>query len=294
MSTLYIVSTPIGNLEDLSFRALRILREVVLIAAEDTRHTRKLLTHYDIQTPCISYHQHNRFARLDTILDALNKGDVALVSDAGTPALSDPGVELVRACVAAHIPVCPIPGPAAPIAALITSGLPTDQFLFLGFLPRRNTERRALLTSYAHLSVTLVCFESPYRLLASLHDIQAVLGDRQVVLAREMTKMHEQFVRGTTSEVIEHVTMNTPCGECTLVIAGVGKTATVGTAVELGDAATQEPDEETMIRRLLELHEDGQSSSAAARLVAKELGVQKRVVYQVWLKHQEAENDVTT
>ncbi|NJN66561.1 MAG: 16S rRNA (cytidine(1402)-2'-O)-methyltransferase [Chloroflexaceae bacterium] len=212
MGTLYLVATPIGNLEDITLRALRVLREVSLIAAEDTRHTRRLLAHYDIRTPCCSYHEHNKLSRLGEVLAVLAEGDVALVSDAGTPALSDPGVELVHACIAAGWPVSPLPGPGAPIAALVASGLPTDRFLFVGFLPRRGSDRRDLLARLGRLPVTLVCFEAPHRLRASLADMLAVLGDRRVVVAREMTKLHEEFVRATLSESQEHFQKHPPRG----------------------------------------------------------------------------------
>ncbi len=277
MGVLYLVGTPIGNLEDITLRGLRILREVRLIAAEDTRHTRRLLAHYEIATPSISYHEHNKLTRLDTILAALAEGDVALVSDAGMPALSDPGFELVRAALAAGVEVSPIPGPNAPIAALVASGLPTDRFLYLGFLPRRSTERQAVLDSLTHLNATLVCFEAPHRLLASLADAQAVLGDRQVVVARELTKLHEEFVRLPISEARQHFEHQRPRGECTLLFAG---------ADSLPPAA-DEPDpherEQRLYRRLRELRAAGERGSAAARTMAKELGMPRSDVYQVWL-----------
>src|SRR5256885_4763943 len=171
MGILYLVSSPIGKLEDITLRALRVLREVSLIAAEDTRHTQRLLARYDIHVPCLAYHEHNKLARLDDVLTALANGDVALVSDAGTPGLSDPGFELVNACIAAGFEVVPIPGPSAPIAALVASGLPTDQFTYLGFLPRRGAERRALLLSLAEMPQTLVCFEAPHRVVDALEDM---------------------------------------------------------------------------------------------------------------------------
>src|SRR5687767_5289332 len=173
MGTLYLVPTPIGNLEDITLRALRVLREVSLIAAEDTRHTRRLLARYDIATPCVAYHEHNKLAQLDDVITALVNGDVALVSDAGTPGMSDPGFELVSTCIAAGFPVVPVPGPSAPITALVAAGLPTDQFIYLGFLPRKGPERRALLHSLADLPQTLVCFEAPHRIADALADMLA-------------------------------------------------------------------------------------------------------------------------
>src|SRR5512140_1776589 len=195
MGTLYLVATPIGNLEDMSPRAIRILREARLIAAEDTRHTRQLLTHFDIHTPLTSYYEHNKLAKLETILAALAEGDVALVSDAGTPAINDPGYELVRAALAAGHTVSPIPGPSAPLAALAASGLPTDAFLYLGYLPRKSAERRELLTGVAALPYTLIFLETPHRLLEALDDLLAALGDRPMAAARELTKLHEQVYR---------------------------------------------------------------------------------------------------
>jgi 16S rRNA (cytidine1402-2'-O)-methyltransferase len=220
MATLYLVATPIGNLEDMSPRAVRTLRECRLIAAEDTRLTRKLLTHFDLHTPLTSYYEHNKLAKLDPLLAALTQGDVALVSDAGTPAINDPGYELVRAALAAGHNVCPIPGPSAPLAALSASGLPTDTFLYLGYLPRKVSERRALLGQVAEHPYTLVFLETPHRLLGALADLHSTLGDRQIAIARELTKLHEQIWRGPLSAALEYFTQNEPRGEFTLVVAG--------------------------------------------------------------------------
>ena len=220
MSTLYLVSTPIGNLEDISQRAVRVLREVHLIAAEDTRQTRKLLAHYDIHTPMTSYHEHNKLIRLEAVISKLAQGDVALVSDAGTPALNDPGVELVRAALHAGHAVSPIPGPSAPIAALVASGLPTEAFLYLGYLPRREAERKMLLAQVIQLPYTLVFLETPHRLRLALLDLESVLGDRPCAIARELTKLHEEIFRGNLSAAQQHFTVHEPRGEFTLVIAG--------------------------------------------------------------------------
>ncbi|HSO27775.1 MAG TPA: 16S rRNA (cytidine(1402)-2'-O)-methyltransferase [Anaerolineales bacterium] len=220
MGTLYLVATPIGNLEDISARALRVLRSAALIAAEDTRHTVKLLRHYEIDAPLTSYHEFNKLTKVDAILSALAQGDVALVSDAGTPALNDPGYELVQAALQAGFAVSPIPGPSAPIAALTTSGLPTDRFVYLGYLPRKANERRAALHEVAELPYTLVFLETPHRLLAALQDLQAVLGDRPMAAARELTKLHEEVVRGPISVVLAHFAAEKPRGEFTLVVAG--------------------------------------------------------------------------
>jgi 16S rRNA (cytidine1402-2'-O)-methyltransferase len=220
MGILHLVATPIGNLEDISARALRILREARLIAAEDTRHTRQLLTHFEIHTPLTSYYEHNKLAKLDSILAALGGGDVALVSDAGMPAINDPGYELVRAALAAGHTVSPVPGPSAPIAALAASGLPTDAFLYLGYLPRKSGERRALLQSVAPLPYTLIFLETPHRLLDALDDLLAVLGERPLAAARELTKLHEEIARGTIGEVQTHFRNKEPRGEFTLVVGG--------------------------------------------------------------------------
>ena len=220
MGTLYLVATPIGNLEDMSPRAVRTLREAGLIAAEDTRVTRKLLTHFDLHTPLTSYFEHNKLTKLDTILAALAQDNVALVSDAGTPAINDPGYELVKAALAAGHNVCPVPGPSAPVAALAASGLPTDAFLYLGYLPRKSSERREFLRQVENLPYTLLFLESPHRLLDALADLESALGDRQIAVARELTKFHEEIWRGTISAAIEHFTQNEPRGEFTLVVEG--------------------------------------------------------------------------
>lgn len=213
MGTLYLVATPIGNLEDLSPRGVRILRESVLIAAEDTRHTKILLKHFDIQTPVTSYFEHNKLNKLDLILEKLSQGDVALVSDAGTPAINDPGYELVQAALASGFDVRPIPGPSAPIAALTVSGLPTDSFLYLGYLPHKSSERHNRLNEVSEQPFTLIFFETPHRITDSLEDILSTLGDRRICIAREMTKLYEEFWRGNISEAIEHFKSKEPRGE---------------------------------------------------------------------------------
>lgn len=223
MGTLYLVATPIGNLEDLSPRGVRILRESVLIAAEDTRHTKILLKHFDIQTPVTSYFEHNKLNKLDLILEKLSQGDVALVSDAGTPAINDPGYELVQAALASGFDVRPIPGPSAPIAALTVSGLPTDSFLYLGYLPHKSSERHNRLNEVSEQPFTLIFFETPHRITDSLEDILSTLGNRRICIAREMTKLYEEFWRGNISEAIEHFKSKEPRGEFTVVIEGKKK-----------------------------------------------------------------------
>lgn len=227
MPTLYLVATPIGNLEDISQRALRVLRAVALIAAEDTRVTRQLLSHYAISTPLSTYtdaYDRQKTSRQGRVLDELAAGrDVALVSDAGTPGLSDPGYELVQAVLAAGHAVQAIPGPSAVTSALAASGLPADRFLFVGFLPRKAGERRSFLAELAEEPGAVVAFEAPHRLVDALADVQAVLGDRQIAVARELTKRYEQIWRGTVSGALAYFTANPPRGEITLVIAGAGR-----------------------------------------------------------------------
>ncbi len=220
MGTLYVVATPIGNLEDLTLRAQRILGEVALIAAEDTRRTRQLLNHLGLHTSTLSYFEHNKLARLDQILAALSGGDVALVSDAGTPAVSDPGQELVRAALDAGHAVVPVPGASAVLAALVASGLPTTTFYFGGFLPRRGVERREALAAVATAQTTLIFYESPHRVAEMLADALAVLGDRPAAVAREVTKLHETFVRGSLSTCLTAFTGVDVLGEVTVVVGG--------------------------------------------------------------------------
>ncbi|MFN2112857.1 MAG: 16S rRNA (cytidine(1402)-2'-O)-methyltransferase [Anaerolineales bacterium] len=220
MSRLYLVATPIGNLEDLSYRAVRILKEVPLIAAEDTRTTRVLLNHYGIETELTPYHDHNKERAASQLLEHLQGADLALVSDAGTPAINDPGFYLVQAAVQAGHEVLPIPGPSAPIAALSASGLATDSFLYLGYLPRKKASRRDLLASTRDLPWTLVFLETPHRLVESLADLQASLGDRRIAVARELTKLHEEIYRGVVSAAHQHFQEKEPKGEITLVIEG--------------------------------------------------------------------------
>jgi 16S rRNA (cytidine1402-2'-O)-methyltransferase len=215
---LYVIATPIGNLEDVSLRALRLLREVQLIAAEDTRTTMRLLNAYDIRTPLTSYHEHSGKAKLEHLLEHLAEADLALVSEAGMPGLSDPGYRLITAAIERGVHVVPIPGPSAVITALVVSGLPTDQFVYLGFLPRRQGQRQRLLSSLIDEPRTLVGFETRYRLVDSLVDIEEILGDRRLSVCRELTKVHEETFRGSVSQARERFAE--PRGEFTLVIEG--------------------------------------------------------------------------
>ncbi len=219
--TLYVVATPIGNLEDLTYRARRVLAEADAIACEDTRHTRVLLDHYGISKPLISLYEHNERARTPALLRRLRAGEtIALVSDAGTPAISDPGFALMRAVLAAGFTVVPIPGPSALLAALTISGLPSDRFTFLGFLPKRSSQRRRALQDAGGLSTTLVLFEAPHRITTVLQDLRVILGDRRVALARELTKKFEDVFRGTLSEALAHLRTHPPRGEFTIVVEG--------------------------------------------------------------------------
>ncbi len=218
MPVLYVIATPIGNLEDISLRALRLLQEVKLIAAEDTRTTRHLLNAHNIKTPLTSYHEHSKRAKLDYLLNYLEKEALALVSEAGTPGLSDPGYELIIAAIERGISVVPIPGASAVITALVVSGLPTDQFLYLGFLPRRKGQRQRLLSSIVDEPRTIVAFETPHRLRKALSDIEEILGNRRLSVCRELTKVHEEIFRGRVSQAREHFAE--PRGEFSLVIEG--------------------------------------------------------------------------
>ena len=272
MGTLYIVGTPIGNLEDITLRALRILGQVGLVAAEDTRTTRKLLTHYDIRTPLTSYWEHSKLSKLQHILDTLQEKDVALVSKAGMPGISDPGYELIKAAIERGINVVPVPGPSAVTAALAISGLPTDSFLYLGFLPRKKGRRTRLLTWLVGETRTIVAFESPHRLLVALGDIKEALGDRSMAVTRELTKLHEEVVRGTVSEVIEHFQRNPPRGEFTLVIQG----------------AAEGSWHEGMVKEaLVRLRAEGLSGTEAVREVAKLARRSRSEVYRIWLSMED-------
>jgi 16S rRNA (cytidine1402-2'-O)-methyltransferase len=267
---LYVVGTPIGNLEDVTLRDLRTLEAVSLIAAEDTRRARLLTERYDIGTPTTSYFEGNKLTKLATIFGALDGGDVALISEAGMPGLSDPGYELIEAAIERGYDVVPVPGPTAPVTALVVSGLPTDTFLFLGYLPRRESRRRRLLDRVAREPHTLVVFETPHRLLESLADIEDSLGDRPLALCREMTKLHEEIWRGTVSQARDAFQERGPRGEFTLVIGGV---------VE----EEQRWDEEQVRAALQDLLAQGMRRPDAAKRVAELSGWDRSVVYKLSL-----------
>lgn len=272
MGALYLVGTPIGNLEDMTFRAVRILQTVDLIAAEDTRHTGKLLQHFEIKTPQVSYHEHNRIERIPELLSALGEGkSIALVTDAGMPGISDPGYELVKACIEAEIQVVPIPGVTAVITALCAAGLPTDRFVFEGFLPTSGQERQKHLESLQAESRTLILYEAPHRLRATLQDLGKSLGaNRPIVLARELTKLHEQFWRGTILEAIAHYTQEEARGEFTLIVAG--------THAEMPIAS-----DEVLKTELLQIMREGVSRSQASRQLAQLTKLSRRKLYQLAL-----------
>lgn len=267
---LYLVATPIGNLEDITLRALRVLKEADLIACEDTRQTQKLLQHYAIHKELVSYHEHNELTRAPELVIQLEEGaQVALVSDAGTPVVSDPGHRLVAQCLRHHIPVVPIPGPSAFVAALAASGMPTEEFLFVGFLPSRAGARRKKLDSLKSEPRAIVLYEAPHRLLETLSDAADILGARPAVVAREVTKIHEEFLRGTLAELRDAARKRAPRGEITLLI---------GPAVE-GEALAVPP--VSLKRRVEQLEaESGLDRKAALKQAARERGLGKREAYK--------------
>lgn len=270
--TLYLVATPIGNLADITHRALQVLRDVDLIACEDTRHTRKLLQHYGIDTKTISYHEHNEQQRATELIALLQEGsDVAVVSDAGTPAISDPGFRLVRSAIEHDITIVPLPGPSALISALIAAGLPANEFFFGGFLPARSGARRARLEELRSVPGTLIFYEAPHRLAASLNDAYDVLGEREAVVARELTKLHEEIKRGRLSELARHYsTVEQPRGEIVLLI---DRTAL--------DQPRSEQSPNTSVAALVKQFEEaGLDHRAALKKAARELGLSRAEAYR--------------
>ena len=268
MFHLYVVATPIGNMEDITIRSLRILKEVELIAAEDTRISRKLLSRYGIKTPLISFHEHNQKNQIPRILGALATGDVALISDAGVPTLSDPGQELVQQALESGISVATVPGPSAVSAALSVSGMPADRFMFMGFLPRKKGERRGLLTKFVEFPETVVIFEAPHRLRSTLKDLLAVWGDRRITVCRELTKKFEEVFPATVSQALERFAE--PRGEFTLVVEG-------------GVAEKAVWDHGHIRKSLAQLKMEGLRAKEAVSRVAAESGMQRSLVYREWL-----------
>lgn len=266
---LYVVGTPIGNLEDISLRALRVLREVSLIAAEDTRKTRKLLEKFGIKARLTSYHEHNKLTKLPGLIERLRNEDIALVSEAGMPGLSDPGFELVQEAIKEGIRVVPVPGPSAVITALVVSGLPTHNFVYLGFLPRKKGERRRLLESLGGETRTMVAFEAPHRLRSTLNDLMELFGARRLAVCRELTKLHEEVFRGTAEEALEH--FQSPRGEFTLVIEGNASDRDREVGAELRE-------------ELARLRGEGIGAREAVSRMAKAFGVPRNQVYRAWLE----------
>ena len=269
MPSLYVVATPIGNLEDISLRALRVLKEVGLIAAEDTRKTVRLLSRYEIKTPMTSFYEHSKLAKVDYILGVLENKDVAIVSEAGMPGISDPGYELITAAIERNIPVVPVPGPSAVITALAVSGLPAERFTYIGFLAHKQGERKKQIESVANEPGVIVAFETPHRIEAALKDVLEVLGDRRIAVCRELTKLHEEIYRGTVAGAITH--FSEPRGEFTLVIEG--------------SREKEKPPEAVNVReKVAKLINEGASAKEAVIALAAETGMPKKELYRLFLE----------
>ena len=270
VGTLYVVATPIGNLEDITLRALRVLKEVDVIAAEDTRHTQILLNHYGIRTPLTSYHEHNEKTKARQLMSRLERGEqIALVSDAGTPAISDPGYRLAVEAIQGRIPVIPIPGASALTAVLSAGGLPTDRFVFDGFLPAKKQERRARLRALSSETGTLVIYEAPHRLTETLNDLAEILGDREIVLAREVSKVHEEFLRGRLTEVAKQIAGREIKGELTLLIGG--------------SRGQSEVSQEQIEKEIRKLKDDGLRVKEIAEILGEKYGYSKKEIYRLAL-----------
>jgi 16S rRNA (cytidine1402-2'-O)-methyltransferase len=273
MGTLYVIATPIGNLEDITLRALRLLGEVDLIAAEDTRKARLLLNRHNIKNRLTSYYEQNKRSKLPKLIQLLLEGkSVALISEAGMPGLNDPGYELINAAIGQNIPVVPIPGPSVITTALVVSGLPTDQFIYIGYLPRRRNDRKRLLQSLTMERRTIICLETPHRLQASLTDMAEALGDRRVAVCRELTKIHEEVFHGTLSQALKHFCQ--PKGEFTLIIEGASK--------EKQKAPVAEAE-----KLLQQFRSQGLGAKESVLRVTKTLGIPRREAYRLWLKQIE-------
>jgi 16S rRNA (cytidine1402-2'-O)-methyltransferase len=293
--TLYLVATPIGNLEDITLRALRVLKEADLIACEDTRHTRKLLSSYNISKPMISYHEHNERERARELADKLADGvSIALVSDAGTPLVSDPGFHLVKEAIERNIPVVSLPGPSAITTALVGSGLPTGEFTFAGFLPSRRGARRARLREFAETRSTLIFYEAPHRIKESLQDALDVLGDRAAVIARELTKLHEEFIRGRLSELVGASEQITLKGEMVLLIAPAVDNNQIRPVLD-SIGASQKPAPQLPVSILKEvqqvMRDEGLDQKSALKRVARSRGITRSEAYRAVLAER-AETDL--
>lgn len=268
---LYIVPTPIGNLTDMTIRAIEVLKSVQLVLVEDTRVSKTLLNHFQIETPIEVYHEHNKEEKLPEVLEKLKKKDIAIITDAGTPGISDPGFLLVRAAIDAGIDIIPLPGPTAFVPALVASGLPTDTFTFLGFLGKKSSARKKTLENWKDVQSTLLLYESPYRVIETLEDLRSVLGDRKACVCREISKKYESFYRGTFSELLELFNDQTIAGEVVIVVTGADKQSMVWDSPKVIQALKQEMN-------------SGQSLSKAAKAVAKQSGWKKSEVYELGLK----------
>lgn len=268
-----MVSTPIGNLEDITLRALRLLKEVGLVAAEDTRKARLLMSKHGIKNRVTSYHEVNKRSKLPHLLKLLEGGaDIALISEAGTPGINDPGYELITACIEGGIPVTPVPGPSVIVTALVVSGLPTDSFIYAGYLPRRTGERKRYLGTLKALPQTIICLEAPHRLGAALGDLLEVLGDRRIAVCRELTKLYEEVFRGTISQAVQH--FGVPRGEFTLVIEGANI-----------DSASRQAAAGTEAERLLQRYRsEGIGAKESVARVSQETGLPKNEVYRMWVR----------
>ena len=272
LGKLFVVATPIGNMEDITFRAIRVLREADLIACEDTRHTQKLLAHFGIQTPTISYHEHNEMTRAPELIIQIEEGSqIALVSDAGMPVISDPGFRLVHLAIRHGIPVVPIPGASAFVAALAAAGMPVDKFRFLGFLPSKKLARRKSLQELVGANKALVFYESPHRVLEMLTDVYDLLGNRPAVVAREVTKVHEEFVRGSISEVLEHLKTKPVKGEITVLVGP-----------SQASAATASPSRSIHSELEQARANEGLDDRSALKAVARRRGISKSEAYRLW------------
>jgi 16S rRNA (cytidine1402-2'-O)-methyltransferase len=280
--TLYLVATPIGNISDVTQRALETLRRVDVIACEDTRHTRKLLTHFEISNRTISYHEHNEHARVDELAERLERGEsVAVVSDAGTPGISDPGFSIVNRAIEIGARIVPIPGPVAFVTAAVASGLPTGSLFFGGFLPAKKTERRRRLQAVADMPATLVFYESPRRLSRALDDCLEILGDRRAAVARELTKLHEEIVRGRISEIVAGFLNADVRGEIVLVIG------------QPDAAAKKSPADMSLVARVAELENSGVDHKTALKTAAKEFGLHRSEAYRRLLEERNLSRDIT-
>lgn len=275
---LYLCATPIGNLEDITYRVLRILKEADLIAAEDTRNSIKLLNHFEIKTPMTSYHEYNKYEKGRYLVEQMQEGkNIALITDAGTPGISDPGEELVAMCYEAGIPVTSLPGPAACITALTISGLPTRRFAFEAFLPSDKKERAVILEELKRETRTIILYEAPHRLVKTLEELSENLGDRKIALCRELTKKHETVFRGGLLEAVSWYKENPPKGECVMVLEGRSRE-------EMEQEARQQWEDMPLEAHMEHYMSQGIDKKEAMKLVAKDRGISKRDVYQALLK----------